>query len=149
MCIVKEKEVTFMGSDYFAGYSENFNGNFEAKDNYMEVWNDVFLYSSNLNGNWIKSRQVFYESMVPTAEKNPSKFARQIHELVKASGLKIKSRAGFIRALNYLRKIHKKNKRNEIKKALFSLFEAGLNEPLYALKAIKHGRDNGSSYQAG
>ena len=138
-----------MGSDYFKGYSNDFNSDFEAKDSCMDVWNDVFLYSSNLNGNWIKSQQVFYESMVPAAEKDPAKFARQIHELVKASGIKIKSRGGFIRSLNYLRKIHKKNKRNDIKKALFSLFEAGLNEPLYALKALKNGRDNRSSYQAG
>jgi len=135
-----------MKSNYFIGYSNDFNSKFEERDNYLDVWKDVLLYSSSLNGNWGVSRQVFYDSMVPTAEKDPAKFARWINELVKSSGIKIKSRAGFLKSLNYLRKLQKNNNKNEIKKALFSLFEAGLNEPLYALKAIKNGR---SSYQAG
>ncbi|MEI8388978.1 MAG: hypothetical protein WCG23_03725 [bacterium] len=135
-----------MKSNYFIGYSNDFNSNFEEKDNYLDVWKDVLIYSSNLQGNWGVSRQVFYESMVPTAEKDPAKFARWINELVKSSGIKIKSRAGFLKSLNYLRKLQKKNNKNEIKKALFSLFEAGLNEPLYALKALKNSM---SSYQAG
>jgi len=127
-----------MKSNYFIGYGNDFNSNFEERDNCLDVWKDVLLYSSNLHGNWGVSRQVFYKSMVPTAEKDPAKFARWINELVKTSGIKIKSRAGFLRALNYLRKLQKSNDKNEIKKALFSLFEAGLNEPNYALKALKN-----------
>ena len=127
-----------MKSNYFIGYGNDFNSNFEERDNCLDVWKDVLLYSSSLHGNWGVSRQVFYKSMVPTAEKDPAKFARWMNELVKTSGIKIKSRAGFLRSLNYLRKSQKNNDKNEIKKALFSLFEAGLNEPLYALKAIKN-----------
>ena len=135
-----------MESNYFIGYSNDFNSNFEERDNYLDVWKDVLLYSSNLNGNWGVSRQVFYESMVPTAEKNPAKFARWINVLVKTSGIKIKSRAGFLKSLNYLRKLQKHATKDDIQKALFNLFEAGLNEPLYALKALKNGN---SSYQVG
>ena len=132
-----------MDSNYFIGYSNDFNSNFEERDNYLDVCKDVLLYSSNLNGNWGVSMQVFYKNMVPTAEKDPAKFARWINELVKSSGVKIKSRAGFLKALNYLRKLQKSNNKKDIKKALFSLFEAGLNEPLYALKALNNG---GTSY---
>ena len=127
-----------MESNYFIGYSNDFNSNFEERDNCLDVWKDVLLYSSNLHGNWGVSRQVFYKSMVPTAEKNPAKFARWINELVKSSGIKIKSRAGFLKSLNYLRKLQKNANKGDIQKALFSLFEAGLNEPHYALKAIKN-----------
>ncbi|OGH96107.1 MAG: hypothetical protein A2039_07800 [Candidatus Melainabacteria bacterium GWA2_34_9] len=135
-----------MKSNYFIGYGNDFNSNFEERDNCLDVWKDVLLYSSSLHGNWGVSRQVFYKSMVPTAEKDPAKFARWMNGLVKSSGIKIKSRAGFLRSLNYLRKLQKNANKDDIQKALFSLFEAGLNEPLYALKAIKNGR---SSYQAG
>lgn len=126
-----------MKSNYFVGYS-NSNEDFEARDNYLDVWKDVLLYSSNLNGNWLLSRQVFYESMVPTAERDPAAFARWINGLVRASGIKIKSRGGFLRALVYLRRLRKNTDKNDIKKALFSLFESGLNEPTYALKALKN-----------
>jgi len=123
-----------MKSNYFVGLSGELS--FEEKDNYIDVWKDVLTYSSNLNGNWGISMQVFYESMVPTAQKDPAKFARCMHRMVKSSGLKIKSRAGFIKALLYLRKLKRKTNKNGIKKALFNLFEAGLSEPVYALKAL-------------
>lgn len=134
-----------MNSNYFIGYSNDFYSDFEARDNYLDVWKDVLVYSSNLKGNWITSQQVFYESMVPTAEKDPALFARWIKELVKSSGIKIKSRAGFLKSLDYLRKLQKNKKRN-VKKALFSLFESGLNEPLYAIKALNN-QDNSSLYK--
>lgn len=126
-----------MNSNYFIGYSGNFDNNFEVRDNYLDVWKDVLLYSSCLNGNWVISRRVFYESIVPTAEKSPAVFARWINKLVKTSGLKIKSRSGFLQALKNLRKFHKKNNRSDIKKVLFGLLESGLNEPSYAIKALK------------
>jgi len=122
-----------MNSDSFIGNANNF----EIRDNYLDVWNDILLYASNINGNWLFSQQIFYETMVPTAEKNPARFARWINEMVKTSGVKIKSRAGFIKSLNYLRKIKRKNK-NNIKMALFEMLESGLNQPLYALRAIKN-----------
>ena len=122
------------------GCHRSFDNMSEVRDNCFDVWNDVLLYSSNLNGNWVLSREVFYRNMVPTAEKDPAKFARWINRLVKTSGIKIKSRAGFIRALNYLRKLNKTSDDADIKKALFNLFEAGLNEPLYASKALKAAR---------
>ncbi len=121
-----------MNSSYFIGNSDSF----EVRDNYRDVWQDILLYATNINGNWLFSRQVFYENMVPTAENNPAKFARWINELVKTSGVKIKSRAGFIKSLNYLRKIKRSN-RDNVKKALFDLLEAGLDQPLYALRALK------------
>jgi len=123
-----------MKSNYFVGLSGEFD--FEEKDSYLDVWKDVLKYSSNLNGNWGVSMQVFYEKMVPAAQKDPAKFARWMHRLVKKSGLKIKSRAGFIRALLLLRKLKRKSNKSSIKKALFNLFEAGLNEPAYAKKAL-------------
>jgi hypothetical protein len=127
-----------MKSNYFIGYSNDFNADFEARDNYLDVWKDVLLYSSSLHGNWLLSRQVFYESMVPTAEKDPAKFANWISKMVKTSGLKIKSRAGFLRALVYLRRLKRSTDKDEIKKALFNLFDSGLNEPLYAIKALNN-----------
>ncbi len=133
-----------MKSNNYVGYSDEFNKNFEERDNDLDVWKDVFIYSSNLNGNWNISMQIFYKSIVPTAKKDPAKYARWINRLVRASGIKIKSRAGFLKALYYLRKLKKHNNKKYIKKALFSLFEAGLNEPLYALKAINNRH---SSYQ--
>lgn len=127
-----------MSSNYFVGNSFDFNSKFEERDNCLDVWKDVLLYSSSLKGNWLISRQVFYKSMVPTAVKHPVKFARWINELVKTSGLKIKSRAGFLRSLNYLRKMKNNTNENDVQKVLFNLFEAGLNEPLYAIKALNN-----------
>lgn len=121
----------------FVGCCNSFDKNSEVRDNCLDVWNDVLLYSSNLNGNWALSREVFYRHMVPTAEKNPVMFARWMNKLVKSSGLKIKSRAGFVKALDYLRKVKRKNTIG-VKKALFILFEAGLSEPLYAIKALNN-----------
>lgn len=127
-----------MNSNSFVGHSFDFNSDFEERDNCLDVWKDVLLYSSSLKGNWLISRQVFYKSMVPTAVKHPAKFARWINGLVKTSGIKIKSRAGFLESLNYLRKMTKDTSENDVQKVLFNLFEAGLNEPLYAIKALNN-----------
>lgn len=125
-----------MKSDKFTGGYGSFD-DFEIRDNCFDVWNDVLRYSSNLNGNWALSREVFYRNMVPTAEKDPAMFARWMNKLVKTSGVKIKSRAGFLQAINYLRKFNDAGDKADIKKALFNLFEAGLNDSLYASKALK------------
>ena len=136
-CIIKINEVAMKSNKKIVGCYSSFDDMSKIRDNCFDAWNDVLLYSSNLKGNWGVSREVFYKYMVPTAEKDPAKFARWMNRLVKTSGVKIKSRAGFIKALNYLRKLNKNSDNADIKKALFSLFEAGLNEPLYASKALK------------
>ena len=127
-----------MGLSYFNKYSENFNGNFKSRNNPEEVWKDFLTYSSSLHGNWLLSKHVFYNYILPTAEKDPVKFARWIREMVKRSGTKIKFRSEFVEAINSLRKIKGRNNTNEIKKALYYLLNSGLEEPAYASKALRN-----------
>lgn len=123
---------------YFTENSKNFSENFEPRSNSLEVWKDLLTYSSNLSGNWYLSQQIFYNSIVPTAEKDPVKFAKWIKDMVKKSGIKIKSQSEFREAIIYLKKIKGKNDKNEIKKALYYLMESGLEQPIYALKALRN-----------
>jgi len=128
-----------MGLGYFDGFNKNFGSfseNFESRNNPIDVWKDMLTYSSNLNGNWLLSKQVFYNCIVPTAEKNPALFARWIRIMVKKSGKKIKSRSDFLAAINYLRKIKNSKNHREIKRILYSLLDSGLEEPTYAFNAL-------------
>ena len=111
-----------MDLDYFNNYS----GNFKSRNNPIDLWKDMLTYSSNLNGNWLLSKQVFYNCIVPTAEKDPVLFAKWINKMVKKSGVKIKSRADFLEAINYLRKSKHPRNHDEIKRVLYYLLESGL-----------------------
>jgi len=123
-----------MGSGYFN--RDNFSENFEYRNNPIDLWKDMLTYSANLNGNWLLSKHVFYNRIVPTAEKNPALFARWIRIMVKRSGIKIKTRSEFLEAIKYLRKIKHSRNHREIKRILYSLLDSGLEEPSYALKAL-------------
>lgn len=104
------------------------NSNIEPRDNSKELWMDILSYSSNLPGNWLLSKQIFYFYIVPTAEKNPARFARWIEEMVVTSGIKIKSRSEFTDAINYLRKLDGKTDKSGVRQALYYLFDSGLGE---------------------
>ncbi|HSA07161.1 MAG TPA: hypothetical protein P5556_08265 [Candidatus Gastranaerophilales bacterium] len=128
-----------MALSYFMRYSTKFIPDLKSRNNPIDVWKDFLTYSSNLNGNWLYSKQIFYSYILPTAEKNPVQFAKWIKKMVKKSGIKIKSKSEFIEAIKYLSGIKGKNERQDIKKALYSLLNSGLEEPTYALNALtKH-----------
>ncbi len=128
-----------MGLSYFNKYSENFNESSESRNSPVEVWKDILTYSSSLHGNWLLSKHIFYNYILPTAKKDPVKFAGWIREMVKKSGTKIKSRSEFIAAINSLRRTKGKNDNTtEIKKALYYLLNSGLEEPSYASKALNN-----------
>lgn len=125
-----------MGLSYINKQSESFNTRTECRNNPIDVWKDILSYSSNLNGNWMFSKEIFYNRLVPTAEKNPELFARWIRIMVKKSGVKIKSRSEYLEALKYLRSIKNKNARNKIRKVLYTLLNSGLEEPSYISRIL-------------
>lgn len=127
-----------MSLAYLQDYSDNFNNNEMARINYLEVWDDLFNYASNLKGNWLVSQRIFNTYVLPTAEKNPRIFAEWINDMVRISGLKIKYRSNFIKSIRFLKRFKnlKKSTRTELKIALAILFHSGLNDPLYAQNAI-------------
>src|SRR6056297_973730 len=103
-----------MGSSYFDNCSGGFDKNLNCRNNHIDVWTDLFNYSSNLNGNWMRSRQIFYDYILPTAEEDPVQFAKWIRKMVKQSGLKIKSRSEFINSIKSLRNIKNNKDPNEL-----------------------------------
>ncbi len=109
---------------------------FSFRNNPIDTWVDILNYSSNLHGNWMFSKHIFYTCIVPTAEKNPALFAKWIREMVKKSGTRIKYRSEFLNAIKHLRKINGKVKREDIKQTLYYLLESGLDEPTYARRAL-------------
>jgi len=125
-----------MGLRYFNNYSKNLKKDYYSRNNPIDVWRDIFNYSANLPGNWLFSKHIFYSYILPTAEKNPAKFAKWIRAMVKKSGIKIKSNSEFVEALNHLSRIKGKDDRSEIKKALYYLLDSGLEEPEYAQQAL-------------
>lgn len=127
-----------MAFSYFTGNSENFSENFEPRNNSLDVWKDLLTYSSNLPGNWHLSQRIFYNCIVPTAEKDPARFAQWVKEMVKQSGIKIKSQSEFKEALIHLNNSQHTENKNEIKKALYYLLDSGLEQPIYALKALRN-----------
>ena len=127
-----------MALNYFTKTYKNLSKDFEPRNNPVDLWKDLFTYSSNLNGNWLLSKRIFYDCIVPTAEKNPLQFAKWVKKMVEKSGMKIKSRAEFIEAINYLRKIKNTNNNEEVKIALYYLLDSGLEEPTYALRALNN-----------
>lgn len=127
-----------MGLYCFDSYSKNFKASAISRNNPIEVWKDILNYSTNLHGNWMLSRHIFYAYIVPTAERNPAQFAEWIKEMVKKSGVKIKSKSEFFLAINYLSKINNSSNKDDIKKALYYLLDSGLEEPVYALHALNN-----------
>ncbi|NLF84413.1 MAG: hypothetical protein GX568_10615 [Candidatus Gastranaerophilales bacterium] len=127
-----------MGLSYINKQSEKFNTIKECRDNPIDVWKDILSYSSNLNGNWMFSKEIFYNRLVPTAEKNPELFARWIRIMVKKSGVKIKSRSEYLEALKYLRSIKNRNARNKIRRILYTLLNSGIEEPSCISRILGH-----------
>lgn len=93
-----------------------------------KIWNDIINYSLNLNGNWLFSRHIFYFNIIPTVEKDPAGFAEWVREMVKKSGIRLKSRSGFAKAINLLKKLNAREDKRGIGIALYYLFESGLEE---------------------
>lgn len=122
--------------------SENYyNGFYEesmVSDTYLDLWNDIFEYANNLSGNWMISQEIFRKKIVPTAEQNPMKFAKWVDDMVKVSGLKIKSRNMFARSLRFIRRFKnlKNVSRNELSKAVTEILNSGISDPTYAKRAM-------------
>jgi len=114
-------------------YSDN---KLSIRENSLDVWLDLFLYAQNLSGNWMTSREIFFNCIVPTAERNPQLFAKWVNSMVRVSGLKIKHRSAFYGSLSTLRKFKGKND-YEVRKALTNLIASGLEEPDYAKNALE------------
>jgi len=124
--------------DLAVNYSYD-NSDEQVRDNHIEVWSDLFYYAQNLKGNWLVSQEIFRTFIVPTAEKNPLLFAKWVDDMVRISGLRIRSRALFARALKFIRRSRflKKQDKNALSRAITELINAGLDEPIYAQRAIK------------
>jgi hypothetical protein len=127
-----------MKSNCIIGYYYNHNESFESRDNFVDAWKDIMSYASNLKGNWPLSQLIFYNCIVPTAEKNPEQFAGWIHEMVRKSNIKIKSRALYLSAIRCMKKLKGKRSSTGIKKALYDLLESGLEESIITLKPVKN-----------
>jgi len=115
-----------------------------VREDCFDLWSDFLTYAQNLNGNWLVSQQVFRTNIVPTAEENPLKFVKWVNEMVKRSGLKIKSRYLYASAIKILRKFKSQENKNksEVSKAITLLLNAGLNEPFYAEHALLNSKNN-------
>lgn len=119
-------------------YNYSFNDNFEARKNHFDLWSDFLNYSENLSGNWFISQQVFRNHIIATAEENPTLFAKWVNDMVKVSGVKIRSRYVYARALKFLRRFKALNAtKKDLSKAVTELLNAGLSEPEYALRALQ------------
>ena len=131
----------FLNNIYFSKQEIN------IRDNPVDLWSDYLSYACNLYGNWFVSRDIFLRNLVPTAEKNPALFAKWIDDMVKISGVKILQKSSYISSLKLSRKtgMYEKHAPSDIKKALTLLFNAGLDKPIYAKKAI----DSLRSYRYG
>ena len=110
----------------------------EPRNKSVDLWKDIQTYSSNLAGNWMLSKHIFYFCIVPTAEKNPEMFAKWIKEMVDKSGVKIKAKSEFIEGINYLTNNSGKKNRSGIRRALYHLFRSGLEESIYASRALQN-----------
>ncbi len=125
-----------MKSGNFGKNYKYFSNSIGPRNNRRDLWIDILTYSSNMTGNWLLSKQIFYTSILPTAERNPVLFAEWVKEMVEKSGIKIKSKAEFLEALDYLKKFNGKTDKMGIRQALYHLFEAGLGESEYANRAL-------------
>jgi hypothetical protein len=127
-----------MSSGILGQLYQNNHHTLTVRQNSVEVWLDLFCYAKNLKGNWFYSQEIFYNCIAPTAIHKPEYFAECVEQMVKISGMEIKYRTPFIRAINKLKNF--KNKSFDpvlINSALMDIFKAGLQEPQYAEAAIK------------
>ena len=70
--------------------------------------------------------------------EHPEYFAECVEEMVKKSGIKLKYRYPYLKAIRLLKRLKNKSFEAEIvKRALVDMFKAGLQEPRYAEKAIR------------
>ena len=124
-------------------YGENFHHSSLNEDisneTYLDLWSDIFEYAKNLNGNWFVSQEIFRKKIVPTAEKDPLKFAKLINNMVKLSGVRIKSRQMYAKSLRFMRRF--KSLKNvstlDLSKALTDMLNAGINDPSFSQRALR------------
>lgn len=112
--------------------------NVEPKNNYFQVWDDVFTYADNLKCNWLVSKEIFNSRILPKAIENPEQYADLINEMVIASGKKLKRPGTLKKALRILKKLKIAKKRGEkiLRSALVELFNSGIEEPDFAKRAL-------------
>ena len=110
-----------------------------SNETYLEVWSDIFEYAKNLNGNWFVSQEIFRKKIVPRAEKDPLKFAKLINDMVKLSGVRIKSRQMYAKSLKLMRRFKslKGVSRFELSKAITDMLNSGINDPSFSQRALR------------
>ncbi|MDD3013064.1 MAG: hypothetical protein PHC34_05115 [Candidatus Gastranaerophilales bacterium] len=133
-----------MDMAYLGDESENQLNSKVVRNDPLSLWDDIFHYAANLNGNWHVSQDIFNRYLLPTAEKNPIMFAKWVNDMVKVSGLKIKCHSSFFKSLRHIKRFNflKKSNRAELKKVLVCLFNAGLCEPKIAKIALEHAKNS-------
>ncbi len=119
-------------------YNDNYaeHGNSVIRNQFIEVWNDFYMYAVNLNGNWQASQDIYYKIMLPTACNNPKLFAKWTYNLVQFSGVKIRKKSVFLNSIKKLMNVNP-NKDN-INKLMTEIFIAGLDKPVYARNALNN-----------
>jgi hypothetical protein len=110
-----------------------------SNETYLELWSDIFEYAKNLNGNWFVSQEIFRKKLVPTAEKDPLKFAKWVNDMVKVSGVRIKSRNMYAKSLRFIRRFRslKRVSQLDLSKAVTAILESGISDPSFSQRAIK------------
>ncbi len=111
-------------------------GNIIIRSQFIEIWNDFYMYAVNLNGNWQASQDIYYKIILPTACSNPKLFAKWTHNLVKTSGVKIRKKSVFINSIKKL--MNTTPNKAGINKIMTEMFIAGLDKPIYAKNALNN-----------
>lgn len=112
--------------------------NIEANETYFQAWDDVFAYADNLRCNWLVSKEIFNNRILPKAIENPEQYANLINDMVITSGKKLKRPGTLKKALRILRKIKIVKRRGEkiLRTTLVELFSCGIEEPECAKMAL-------------
>lgn len=127
-----------MSSGILGQLYQGTNNELIIRQNALEVWYDLFIYAKNLKGNWMVSQEIFNLRIAPTALNKPEYFADCVEEMVKVSGMKVKRSSSFKKSIKLLKSLKNKSIEPELIMAtITNIFKAGLEEPLYAERAIR------------
>ena len=112
--------------------------NNDLSNGYIQAWNDVFAYADNLQFNWLVSKEIFNNRILPKAIENPELYAIYIDDMVKTSGKKLKRPGTLKKAIRILKRIKIAKRRGEklLRSALVELFSSGIEEPDFAKTAL-------------
>ncbi len=119
-----------------------YNGNYAGhrkdiiRKQFIEIWNDFYMYAVNLSGNWQASQDIYYTIILPTACSNPKLFAKWTYDLVKTSEVKIRKKSTFLNSIKKL--MNTTPGKDNINKIMTEIFIAGLDKPIYARNALNN-----------